>query len=217
MLSLVNTKTDPFLANKAIILLNNILCRATEQNQLRMLTLLKEGDKFFHVFFYLKERLNASKKYLITNVKQGARSKFISDNINDKSTKKEVKPNDFKSQKIYVSAKYDVEQKYQDLKDSWMEDEMIHLLQFLNSLCENCFKPAQLFLRNQIFDDESKAQNHKNGKITSIDLIYHVVCLFIDLIDTLGDFVFSDYRTFKLIPMIMDTLIEFIYGPCIQN
>ena len=48
-------------------------------------------------------------------------------------------------------------------------------------------------------------------------MIYVVVCTFIEIVDTLGDYVFSDYRTFKLIPYIMDTMIEFIYGPCIEN
>lgn len=28
---------------------------------------------------------------------------------------------------------------------------------------------------------------------------------------------FSDFRTFKLVPILLDTLIEFIYGPCIEN
>ena len=44
-----------------------------------------------------------------------------------------------------------------------------------------------------------------------------MVSVFIDLVEQLGDYVFSDYRTYKLVPMLMDTLIEFIYGPCIQN
>jgi hypothetical protein len=56
-----------------------------------------------------------------------------------------------------------------------------------------------------------------NGKITSVDLIYTVALIFIDIVDTLGDYVFADYRTFKILPMLMDTLIEFIYGPCLKN
>jgi len=55
------------------------------------------------------------------------------------------------------------------------------------------------------------------GKITSIDLIYQVVLIFIEIVDTLGDYVFSDFRTYKLIPLLLDTIIEFIYGPCLQN
>jgi len=90
------------------------------------------------------------------------------------------------------------------------------LLQFLNLLCENCFKPAQLFLREQINDSES-INNKTSGKFTSIDLIYQVACIFIEIVDQLGDFVFSDYRTYKLLPLLMDTMIEFIYGPCIKN
>ena len=77
----------------------------------------------------------------------GARSKFIKLNIVNRN-QEVVKPNDFKSQKIYVSQKYDIEKRHNDLNDSWKDDEMNNLLTLLNSLCENCFKPAQLFLRN---------------------------------------------------------------------
>jgi hypothetical protein len=95
-------------------------------------------------------------------------------------------------------------------------EEMNNLLQLLNLLCENCFKPAQKFLREQINDNESTT-NKTSGKYTSIDLIYQVASIFIEIVDQLGDFVFSDYRTYKLLPLIMDTMIEFIYGPCIEN
>ena len=99
-----------------------------------------------------------------------------------------------------------------------MEDEMNNLLMFLNAMCENCFRPAQLFLREQMKEDvKASFKNVKNGKITSVDLIYQVVCIFIEIVESLGDYVFSDYRTYKLIPTLMDTLIEFIYGPCIEN
>jgi hypothetical protein len=64
-------------------------------------------------------------------------------------------------------------------------------------------------------DDQENFKNQK--KITSIDLIYEVQKTFIDIVDTAGDYVFSDFRTFKLIPLMMDTLIEFIYGPCLRN
>lgn len=94
---------------------------------------------------------------------------------------------------------------------------MNELLKFLNSLCENCYKPAQLFLKSQLADDDKDFRDKQRGKITSIDLIYEVVSTFIDIIDQIGDYVFSDFRTFKLVPLMLDTMIEFIYGPCIAN
>ena len=94
---------------------------------------------------------------------------------------------------------------------------MNELLKFLNSLCENCYKPAQLFLKSQLVDDDKDFRDKQRGKITSIDLIYEVVTTFIDIIDNIGDYVFSDFRTFKLVPLMLDTMIEFIYGPCIEN
>ena len=54
-------------------------------------------------------------------------------------------------------------------------------------------------------------------KITSVDLIYQVVHIFIECTDLLGNYVFSSYRAFKLIPLLIDTTIEFIYGPCMEN
>jgi hypothetical protein len=71
-------------------------------------------------------------------------------------------------------------------------------------------------LREQLPDRENFSES-SSGQITSIDLIYQVVSVFIDIVDGLNDYVFSDYRTFKLLPMLMDTMIEFVYGPCIQN
>jgi len=41
--------------------------------------------------------------------------------------------------------------------------------------------------------------------------------LFIDIVENLNDYVFSDFRTYKLIPHLLDTIIEFIYGPCATN
>jgi len=43
------------------------------------------------------------------------------------------------------------------------------------------------------------------------------VTQFIDIVESLGKFVFSDFRTYKLIPFLLDTIIEFIYGPNIEN
>lgn len=126
-------------------------------------------------------------------------------------------PNDLRDQKIYISKKYDLEYKYEELKQNWKQDEMNELLKFLNSLCENCYKPAQLFLKSQLADDDKDFRDKQRGKITSIDLIYEVVSTFIDIIDQIGDYVFSDFRTFKLVPLMLDTMIEFIYGPCIAN
>jgi hypothetical protein len=53
--------------------------------------------------------------------------------------------------------------------------------------------------------------------ITSVDLIYHVIQLLIELSDDMGKYVFSAYRTNTLIPAILDTFIEFLYGPCLEN
>ena len=47
--------------------------------------------------------------------------------------------------------------------------------------------------------------------------LYQVVSIFIEIVETLGDYVFSDFRTYKLIPILLDTIIEFIYGPCLEN
>ena len=48
-------------------------------------------------------------------------------------------------------------------------------------------------------------------------MIYETVTQFIDIVESLGKFVFSDFRTYKLIPFLLDTIIEFIYGPNIEN
>ena len=72
-------------------------------------------------------------------------------------------------------------------------------------------------MKEQIVDNETNFKDKNRGKICSIDLVYQVVVTFIDIVDILGDYVFSDFRTYKLIPLLLDTMIEFIYGPCIEN
>ena len=84
-------------------------------------------------------------------------------------------------------------------------------------MCEGCFRESQLYLRSQIDDRVENFKDNKQGKITSIDLIYETVTQFIDIVESLGKFVFSDFRTYKLIPFLLDTIIEFIYGPNIEN
>jgi len=122
-----------------------------------------------------------------------------------------------RSKKIYTSQKYDINSRYEALKNSWREDETNDLLKFLNDMCENCFLPAQNYIRKQIDDDHEGLVDKSSGKITSIDLIYQVIVIFIEVVDSLGDYVFSDFRTYKFIPNILDTIIEFIYGPNIEN
>ena len=84
-------------------------------------------------------------------------------------------------------------------------------------MCDGCFNEAQIYLRVQLKQGEINFKEKNRGKITSIDLIYEVVCTFIEIVETLGDYVFSDFRTYKLIPLLLNTIIEFIYGPCLQN
>jgi hypothetical protein len=93
-----------------------------------MLDILQSESRFFTIFYYIKQRLQNSKRFLIEKIKNGARKKFIHTNINDPNKNGSIKPNDFKTQKIYVSQKYDVELKYAQLKDCWMEEEMSNLL-----------------------------------------------------------------------------------------
>ena len=87
----------------------------------------------------------------------------------------------------------------------------------MNQLCEGCFRDCQLYLRKQVDDASENFKDKKQGIITSVDLIYEVVSSFISIVDELGEYVFSDFRTYKLIPLILDTMVEFIYGPCLEN
>lgn len=72
-------------------------------------------------------------------------------------------------------------------------------------------------MRRQVDDASEDFKDRKQGVITSVDLIYEVVTVFIGIVDDLGTYVYSDFRTYKLIPLILDTMVEFIYGPCIDN
>jgi hypothetical protein len=48
---------DTYLSNKAICLLNNLLSKTSEDNQKKMMNILKKNNLFFSVFYYVKTRL----------------------------------------------------------------------------------------------------------------------------------------------------------------
>jgi hypothetical protein len=112
MLSFISVDHENFLANKALNLLNFMMHKATESMQRRILALLRKDDLYFKVFYYLKTRLNLSKTYLIEKITSGARQKFIKSRMKHSSV---PLSSDFKSQKIYMSQKYDLEYKYDEL------------------------------------------------------------------------------------------------------
>lgn len=57
MLTFIDVNNDKFLSHKALTLLNNIMIKTNEQNQKKILDLLKKDDSFFSVFYYLMRRL----------------------------------------------------------------------------------------------------------------------------------------------------------------
>jgi hypothetical protein len=65
MLSFINVNNDPYLSNKALGLLNNILIRTNETNQNKIVQLLKKDDSFFDVFYYLMTRMQCSKNFML--------------------------------------------------------------------------------------------------------------------------------------------------------
>lgn len=83
LLGLINDRQTPFLANKALTLLNNLLVHAPEENQARLIALLRAENSFFDVFFYIQKRMGASRSYLITQIMQLAKHNFIKKNISD--------------------------------------------------------------------------------------------------------------------------------------
>jgi len=214
LFDLINVRESPFLANKALLLLNNLLAHAPESNQERVLELLKEDNKFFDVFYYISKRMQVSKAYLLQKIMQLARVNFTNRNISDQGEANKVKPNDFKNLNLFLSSKFDLEYKYKELRASWRESEIYNLLRFVSAICEGCYQPAQLFLKRQIVET---GQEEQGENITSIDLIYTVVNVLTDFTDSLGEFAFTAFRAYNLIPAIMDSLIEFLYGPCTEN
>ena len=114
MLSFINTQHDNFLANKALNLLNCMMFRASEQMQRKILAFLRKDDLYFSVFFYVRQRLDMSKTYLLQKIKINAKQKFIDSRMKPKEGQMSLS-NDFKNQKIYMSQKFDLEYKYEEL------------------------------------------------------------------------------------------------------
>jgi len=90
------------------------------------------------LFFYLKQRLQVSKNYLVEKILNGAKDKYVANMqkfVNTKKvdrSKEKVLFNDFKHQKVFLEQKYDLEYKYQELQETWRQYELNVLLQFLN-------------------------------------------------------------------------------------
>jgi hypothetical protein len=110
-------------------------------------------------------------------IKMGARAKFIKARMQNKPVEQglETFGGEFKKQKIYMSQKFDLEARYDELQTNWQQDEINVLLLFLNQLCEGCFRESQLYLRKQVDDASEDFRDRKQGVITSVDLIYEVV------------------------------------------
>jgi hypothetical protein len=97
----------------------------------------------------MQERIVACKAYILEQLKERAREDFVARNLSDAGEAKRVtKPNDFKNHKAYLSPKFDLESKYEELQSNWREEEIFTILQFLSLFCENCFRPAQLYLKS---------------------------------------------------------------------
>jgi hypothetical protein len=211
---MTSVEQDPMLANKALTLVNNLLVEASAENQERVLELLKEDNRFFSVFHYMQQRIIASQAYVLEQLQKQARDDFVGQNINETNEIKKMKPNDFKNHNLFMSPKFDLEYKYAQLQSHWQEEEIYTFLDFLSLFCENCFLPAQEYLRSQLEDTGTEAIG---ADFTSVDLIYQIVQLLIEMADSMNQFLFSAYRTNKLIPAILDTFIEFLFGPCEEN
>ena len=50
------------------MLVNRLLFDPHEQNQQKILDVLRQGDKFFDVFYYLKQRFEISKKTILDKI-----------------------------------------------------------------------------------------------------------------------------------------------------
>lgn len=82
LIGIIHVNNEPYLCNKSVRLLNLILMNSTESRQQRFLDLIKQGSRFFNLFFYIKERLYASKQFLVESIKESAKQRFL-DNLNE--------------------------------------------------------------------------------------------------------------------------------------
>jgi hypothetical protein len=100
------------------------------------------------VFQYIQHRLQCAKGFIIGQVVARAKKRFFKSNLGDTGEGGKVKPNDFKNINQFLSSKFDLEHIYSVMNNNWKEQEIYNLLKFLQQMCENCFLPAQMFLRN---------------------------------------------------------------------
>ena len=98
----------------------------------------------------MQERFKQAKTFIIGQVVARAKKRFAKANAGDAGEGGKVKPNDFKNINQFLSQKFDLEYIYSVMNNNWKEQEIYNLLKFLCLICENCFHPAQMFLRDQL-------------------------------------------------------------------
>ena len=79
-----------------------MMFKASEQMQRKILAFLRKDDLYFSVFFYVRQRLDMSKTYLLQKIKINAKQKFVDSRMKPKEGQMSLS-NDFKNQKIYMS------------------------------------------------------------------------------------------------------------------
>lgn len=222
MLSYISVSCpNKVLPNRALQLVNLLLSHSGIADQRCILQLLKHNDTFFEVFMYIKERLEVCKAFILSRVEHTrSESNQYSAEATDPLSGSRGNPglrtgkpapdfsaNEFTKQTIYMKDDFDVEKKYEDQLSSWKEDEVYDLLDFISHVCDNCFTEAQLYLGQQLEKRETNLKDVSRGKITSVDLVSEVVQTFIEIVDSLGSYVFSDQRTYRLLPRLLETII----------
>ena len=112
LIGTIDVHNDAYLCIKSLRLLNLILMSSTEKKQQRFLDMLKKGARFFRLFFYIKERLYASKEFLVESIKESAKQRFVEKMEGVPELQhRHLNINDLRHQNVYVDQRFDIELK----------------------------------------------------------------------------------------------------------
>lgn len=199
------------------------------------MVILKENNKYFNVFRFISERFKSSTARLLTLIKSSARKKFVERckeavegiettdvlySFHDDSNPNHYEALPINYQHIYIDDRYNMEKKFMNEKEEseWLDKDLTGILDFIKTLCQGCYKPAQIFLRNQMDEGFANIVNNRDvGTYSSIDIISTIVDTFIEVIQELKDYIYVDTRSTDFITNLLDCLLELVYGPRIEN
>eukprot|EP00347_Sterkiella_histriomuscorum_P002968 403366109 len=128
---------------------------------------------------------------------------------------------------LYSSMNNTIRKDKLKIEDQSSQNEVINILKLIQLFCDNCYEPFQNYLINQDYEiqgnlegqefDNQGSNTTENNKKSSVNILTEIANVLIRLTNKLQNSIFSEYHLFQTVEQLFDTLVDFLYGPCMQS